>query len=338
MFISFSKSAIALSALTACTLSFSGTLFAATPSSNRASKPIEFAEPFPWLTGPLLTPSGHVIPNGHYNIEPYEFVTTNYGTYDANWHTHSIPNFYNISTQIPFQFGIPWDFDVAFTPAWSWNHIEGASHWDLNDMSYGFDYQILKDKKGKWWPAIKLNVHGNLPIGRYQKLNPKSKGTDIGGSGSWAPSVGIVMSHLYWWGGNYFFAPRFNVQYTIPTPVHVKNLNAYGGGHHTRGKVFPGQSLLFLFGFEIALTQRWALAGDIQYVHVNKTRFKGHKGATDGVPNTVGAPSSEQWSLAPAIEYDWSPNYGIIAGAWFSVAGRNQLEFASGVVAINIYH
>ncbi len=332
----FVKSKVALSLLTTYALSASANLFA--DSSDFAPQLEQKGEPSPWFTGPLLTSSGYVVPDGHYNIEPYEYATTIFGTYDASWHTQSRPNFYNISTQTTVEIGIPWNFEITFTPAWSWNHTEGASHWVLNDMSFGFDYQILSETKGKWWPAIKLSVRGNLPIGRYQKLKPKSMKTDIGGIGSWAPSVGIAMAHLYWWGGHFFFAPRFNVQYTIPTPVHVKNFNTYGGGHHTRGKVYPGQFLLFLFGFEISLSQRWAIAGDIQYLHINKSRFKGHKGATAGVPNTVGLPSSEQLSLAPAIEYNWSDNYGIIAGAWFSVAGRNQLEFASGVVALNIYH
>ncbi len=295
-------------------------------------------EPSPWLTGPLLTPSGHVIPGGHWNIEPYEFINTNFGTYDRNWHTHSVPhNFYAASTQVPIQYGLGHRWDIAFNPAFSWQHTKGASHWVINDMGFGFDYQILGDKQGKWWPAIKLALKGNFPIGRYQKLETDEKGTDIGGTGSWLPTVGIVMSHLYWWGGHIFFAARMNWQYTFPTAVHVRGLNAYGGGHHTAGKVYPGQVLVGQFGFELTLNQRWALAGDIQYQHSTHTRFKGSKGSTAGVPNTVGGPSSEQWSVAPAIEYNWNPYVGVIAGVWFSVAGRNTAEFANAVVAINIY-
>ena len=313
-----------------CTLAFSAALHADTPKKQK--------EPFPWLTGPLLTPSAHTIPNHHYNIEPYEFVTVNDGLYNAHWNSHSTPNFYNLSTQIPIQIGLPANFDFFFTPGWSWNHAQGASHWDLNDMNFGFDYQLLMDKKGSWWPAIKLQVRGNLPFGKYQNLSPKSKGTDAGGTGSWLPGVALSFSHLYWWGGHVFFAPRFNLQYVLPTPVHVKNYNVYGGGHHTHGTAYPGQSLSALFGFELAVTQRWAFAGDISYLHINKTRFKGRKGATRGIPNKVGLPSNETFSLAPAIEYNWSAYYGVIAGAWFTVAGRNTLDFTSGVIAINIYH
>jgi hypothetical protein len=320
-------------------LFFLSTLYADQPGAHiEVEKFKKEGEPIPWLTGPLLTPPGHVVPTGHWNIEPYQFVNTTYGIYDHRWHSHNIPhNFYNVNTQIPVQYGFGQRFDFLFTPAFSWNRTAGASHWVLNDMVFGFDYQILNDKIGKWWPAIKLALRGNFPFGRFQHLRPHRKGTDIGGGGSWFPTVGITMSKLYWWGGHTFFATRLNWQYTFPTPVHVRGFNAYGGGRNTRGKVFPGQILLGQFGFELTLSQRWAIAGDIQYQHINKTRFKGQKGRTNGVPNTVGFPSSDQWSLAPAIEYNWNAYVGIIAGVWFTVAGRNSPVFANAVVAINIY-
>ncbi|MBS0620687.1 MAG: hypothetical protein JSS61_04425 [Verrucomicrobia bacterium] len=295
-------------------------------------------EYIPWLTGPLLTSGGHVIPNGHYNIEPYMYVTTNYGAFNSHWHSQSVPNFYNLLWSISTNIGIPGNFDVAFTPQWSWNHTSGASNWDLVDMPIGLDYQILSDTPEDWWPAIKLQLKGNIPIGRYQKLHPNKLGTDIGGTGSFLPGIGLVFSNLYHIHKYHYLSMRYNVSYVVPTPVHVKNYNAYGGGHHTRGKVFPGAYLTCLVGMEYSLSQRWVLAMDIDYTHFNKTRFSGHKGKTNGVRNAIGSPSAESFSLAPAIEYNWNAYIGVIAGCWFTVAGRNTTDFASGVVAVNIYH
>ena len=312
--------------LTLCSYTFAEEILADNPPSEVTVEAKEEKEPFPWLTGPLLTPAAHVVPCGHYNIEPYLFVTTQYGHYDSHWNPHSISKFHNLIMEVPVQIGIPWHCDVTISPQWTWNHTHGASHWVLNDLFFNFERQLLYDKKGKWWPAIKLELSANFPIGRYQKLQPRAKGTDIGGTGSWQPSVSIAMSHLYWWGGHFFFTPRVNIQYTFPTAVHVKHRSIYA---NTREKVYPGQILNVLFGFEISLSQRWAIANDISYLHINKTRFKS---------TTPSLPSCEQFSLAPAIEYNWSENYGIIAGAWFSIAGRNLPEFASAVVAINVYH
>lgn len=336
----------ARSLLTATLFSLASTaLVADDPSSTEPEFPIESEFPevspdqeIPWFTGPLLTPSGHVVPTGHFNIEPYLYGATDFGVYNQHWKTQSTPNFYSALVQVPIQFGLPGPFDIQFVPQWSWNHTHGASSWALGDLPVGLDVQLLNESEEGWWPAIKLQLYTNLPIGKYQKLNAHKKLTNADGSGSWLPAVGIVFAHLYHFTGVHFLNVRFNASYTWPTPVHVRGLNVYGGGRHTCGKVFPSQELDVLLGLEYSLTQRWVLAFDAQYAHFNRTRFKGQKGKTDGVPNVVGGPSSEQFGIAPAIEYNWSAYIGIIAGCWFSVAGRNASEFATGIVAFNVYH
>ncbi len=311
------------------------------PTPTPTPPPAETAEQMPqaWLVGPLLTPSAHVVPKGHFNYEPYLYGSTTYGGYNSRWHGVKLPqNVYQIYTQQNFQIGMPYLMDFTFTPQFAWNYTEGAGHWVLNDMPFGFDFQLHYRQPKEWFPSVKLAIRANFPLGKYQRLNPKKLGQDIGGSGSWTPSIAINMSRMLWFGGVQFLSLRWSVGYAFPTPVHVKGFNAYGGGHHTRGTVFPGQNLQVLFGMEYTWTRHWAFALDLDYSHNNKTRFKGHKGKTAGVPNVIGRPSSEQFSLAPAFEYNWSANVGMIAGVWFTVAGRNSGEFAQGVVAVNIYH
>ncbi|MBS0654041.1 MAG: hypothetical protein JSR39_11020 [Verrucomicrobia bacterium] len=298
---------------------------------NPQKKTKELPSNLPWFTGPLLAPSAHVVPAGHWNIEPYLFATTNYGHYGPNWHTTSIPKFFTANVEIPIQYGPVKPIDVEIVPQFSWNHVDGASQWVVNDLPLILDIQLLYDKPGKWWPAIKLTLKANAPIGKYQKLDPHKLGTDIGGAGTWNETIALVFSHLYHISGVHYYAPRLYIGYTVPNPVHVKNLNAYGGAKGTRGKVYPGNTFVTILGMELSLTPHWALACDFQYQHSNKTRFSGKATAP------MGGPSSEQFSVAPAFEYNWNANIGIIAGAWFTFAGRNTTEFASGVVAFNIY-
>ncbi len=297
-----------------------------------ASKPQpQVPADLPWLTGSLLTPSSHVVPAGHWNIEPYLFATTEYGIYDSKWHTSSIPKFYNINVEFPIQYGIVYPIDFQFVPQFSWNHTDGASQWVINDLPLILDIQVIQDEPHTWWPAIKFAIRANAPIGKYQKLDPNKLGTDIGGAGTWNETIGIVFGKLFQFSPIHFLSTRFYCGYTFPNPVHVKNFNTYGGAHGTRGKVYPGNSLVSLIGLEFTPAINWALACDFMYVHQNKTRFSGKS------PVSMLSPSNEQFSLAPAFEYNWSAYVGIIAGAWFTVAGRNTVEFASGVVAVNIY-
>ena len=330
---SFHKHALSfLAAATSLCLSSSNTFADAfSAHEHPASKATEVPANLPWLTGPLLTPSGHVVPAGHWNFEPYLFVTTEYGVYNADWTTTSVPKFYNINAEFPIQYGIIYPIDFQFVPQFSWNHTDGASQWVLNDLPLILDIQLLSDKKDKWWPAIKFTVSAKAPIGKYQKLDPNELGTDIGGAGTWNETVAVVFARLFQFTPIQFLSTRFYCGYTVPNPVHVKNLNAYGGGKGTRGKVYPGNWLVTLIGLEYTPAVNWALACDFAYEHQNKTRFSGKT----AVP--VGGPSNEQFSIAPAFEYNWSAYVGIIAGAWFTVAGRNSAEFASAVIAINIY-
>ena len=38
----------------------------------------------PWYTGPLLTPSAHILPPGYFNIQPYLFLTNNYARFNQS--------------------------------------------------------------------------------------------------------------------------------------------------------------------------------------------------------------------------------------------------------------
>jgi hypothetical protein len=89
-----------------------------------------------------------------------------------------------------------------------------------------------------------------------------------------------------------------------------------------------GSSYSADFGYEFSFTQRWVFALDVVYNYNQKTTFSGRSG---GSP--VGGPFSDELSLAPAIEYNVNENLGFLGGVWFSVWGRNSLDFVSGIVS-----
>jgi len=56
-------------------------------------------------------------------------------------------------------------------------------------------------------------------------------------------------------------------------------------------------------------------------------------GAADGL---VARGSSEVFTLAPAVEYNWSSSMGVIVGTVFTAAGRNASANIVPVAAINM--
>lgn len=288
-------------------------------------------EGLPWLTGTLLSPSENVVPSGTWNLEPYLLFNTQYGRYDKKWHSHSLSNnIYKVLSETFLQYGIASRCDVQIAPQFSWNHTQGASEWTVGDLGFVFDFQLLYMKEERWWPNVKLVVGGYVPLGKYQHLNPNKKGTDSGGTGSINPTAGIVIGRVFPFSHFHFLRTRVFASYTVPNSVHVKGLNAYGGGKGTCGRVYPGQVFTGIFSIEYTFTVNWVLSFDLQYAHTNTQRFKGRTRAP------MKEPSSESWSLAPAIEYNWNQSVGVISGVWLTAAGRNSPAFANWTSAVNV--
>lgn len=293
----------------------------------------------PWLTGPLLAPSGHIMPYGHRNYEPYVFCTNNKGLYNKHWKSQPIPHLLNLIMEPTFQFGALPGMEIDFGTPFSYNHCHGQHDWRFNDFPLVIAFQLLMDHKDTWYPAIKLRLSANVPFGKYEHLNPKKNGTDIGGLGNWMPSVGLVFIRLFHFYDDHYLAWRFFLNYIIPPPMHVGGLSLYGGAptiNHirgTRGTLYLGNIFQVDQGLEYSLTKNWVLALDITYQHSNRNRFSGH--SPKGTKPTIG--SSEQFTLAPGLEYNFNARIGVIAGPWFTIAGRNTPNFISWVFAMNIF-
>lgn len=287
----------------------------------------------PWFTGPLLAPSGLTVPPGHFNIEPYIYIVANIGRYDGDWHRIKTETFWNNFFQFDLQFGLNSWLDFQINPTLFYNYTSGAGKWAIGDLPVGFDIQLYKRIRAldQWSISLKLALKELIPIGKYRNLNPQKKLTDVGGGGSWQTALALVWGNFFHIGGNHFITWRNSFQYALPAPVHVRNLNAYGGSFGTNGTVYPAQNFQIDTAIEVNFNQNWAFAMDMVGNWSGKTRFKGKT----SLPNT--APSAAQFSLAPAIEYSWAANIGIIFGSWFTIAGRNDVQFASAIFAFNYF-
>lgn len=288
----------------------------------------------PWYTGPILAPSAHLMPPGSYNIQPYLFITGDYGKYQASGSLKKTPTQYTLNPVFIAQFGMLDWVDSVITIQGIYNHLNGHGDFNIGDLPISLGFQLLKEKPYR--PAILISVKEQFPTGKYQRLDPEKEGVDSTGSGSYQTSFYLNASKVIWWlSYKHPMAVRLSLQYTIPSTVKVKGFNTYGGGHGTNGKVHPGQSFSADFGYEYSFTQNWAAALDIVYTYAKATHFSGVKGVlADGTQASIGGPFNDQLSLAPAIEYNWNENLGFIGGLWFSVWGRNSTAFASGVLSV----
>ena len=314
--------------------------------STLCADPIQpYAPPAPpspppqaWLTGPLIAPTGTVIPYGSFEIESYVYATTNTGTYNSNWNSVSAEhNFFSLNPQFLCFFGLtPW-MDINISPQFFYDTTNGQHNWNFGDLPVALDFQLLDAGYTPYFPGIKFTVRETFPTGPYQNLNPNKLLTDQSGAGTFGTTMNLVLYKVYHLTGHHFLSMTYSATYTVTTPVNVHGFNTYGGGYGTKGYALPGNTFQAIASFEVSLSQNWALALDNVYTHVDQTRFFGNPGVVSigGPAASVGAPSSEQISFAPAIEYNFSSNLGIIAGCWFTAWGRNSTRFCSGVISID---
>ncbi len=291
-------------------------------------------QPPPWLTGPLIAPASVLVEPGYANIEPFIYSIVNTGTYNAHGKRKNTPNFLIEQMQLFVEVGIASWFDINISPGFSWKRSEHQGSWSLFDLPIAINFQLYPDEGvDSWIPSMKLTLRETIPTGKYEHLDPRKKLTDAGGLGLWSTLVGFTMGHLFYLRGSHYINIRMNASYTFSAPVDLSGLNVYGGGYGTKGRFFPPRNFSLDLAGEATLSQNWALALDIVGFWNSQAQFHGDEG--------LGAPimqkASISYELAPAIEYNWSPALGLIAGSWFSFAGRNSPAFASFVIALNYY-
>jgi len=295
----------------------------------------------PRFTGPLLTTSSGVVPPGHVNVEPYLYVIKSYGNYTGNWKAVRAPiPVWSMDLRLPIKFGIYDRFGISLNGAISHRYSKDGSATVFGDIPIGIDYQLLKrGPRGIRTPAVKLTVTQIFPTGKYQHLNPDKRNLQVGGSGVFATIFSVTAGQAFIFENDHALSPRASINYTINPVVHVSGSNAYGGAPDTHAKVYRGNTLNAFFGLEYSLTKRWVVAMDLQYRSRRKTTYRGNPGhSPEGERLSLSGPSGEQLSFAPALEYNWSSQMGLIAGTWFTLTGRNSDQFASGVAAFNYYY
>ena len=294
--------------------------------------------PSPWFTGPLLAPSGHTIPAGHTNIEPYLFYTDSFGRYNHRGKRESTIKHETLSPTLILTRGLSSCFDLQAVIPFDTNWERGQSDSRFGDATIVLGYQLLAQKTGSWIPDLRLVVEETFPIGHYENLNPNKSGTDATGAGSYQTAFGANFQRLWAFSNGQFLRGRLSITYAIPTSVDLQSFNAFGGGFNTDGKIDLGNHFSTDLAFEYTVTQHWVPAIDILYVNNSSNRFTGNLGVTStGLPAKISINSREEWSIAPAIEYNFTSHLGIILGGWFTLTGQDATEFSSAVFALNYY-
>lgn len=288
----------------------------------------------PWYTGPLVTPSATMVAPGECVIQPYLIVTDNYQRFNSERKSITLPSsLIQLQALSTFQFGLTPSLDFTITPS-------GTGQWQSSESGGGFGdlplaLGFLINRESLYVPKIKFTIQTSFPTGRYQHLNSNGLALSGLGSGSYQTKFGLAFGKVVNWASKHPINSRLFLGYNIPTPVALEGFNVYGGGFGTNGTLKPGNTFTADLGLEVSLNQKWVAAIDFVYVASNRTKFHGNAGlAADGTAALIGSQSSDNFSLAPAIEYNWNDSFGLVTGVQFSIYGRNSFNFVSGQFSV----
>lgn len=291
----------------------------------------------PWWTGPLLAPAGHTIPRGHTNLEVYAFITDVEGVYNSFGKVTHTPGDKNYVGNPLFSHGLTDKIDVQFSVPFSYNRNMDAHYHRISDVGATLGYQLLEQKQSIW-PDLRVTLQEIIPTGRYEHLDPANNGSDSTGLGSYQTATNFNFQQQTHFSGVHYLRTRLSLGYVYANPVHIAGFSSYGGNALTDGKIRPGNMVTADLAGEFSLTQHWVAVMEGFASRRKASTFKGRPGIDlQGNPLKVGHDLSKQITLAPAVEYNFTSNIGIIAGIWFTLNGRDTAEFTSTVIALNAY-
>ncbi len=301
-------------------LFLSSLLYSKEPEQEKSEDKYE-----PIFAGTLLAFFAQNIPPGKWLIEPYIFIGKTNGVYNSEWKDKPIINNFESQLLLLVETGItPW-LDITLTVNENYTSSHGRKSYLYGDTRLALGFQITTNKVDGATPDFRIVLFESFPTGKYQHLDPKKTIADVSGSGAFETWIVAILRKIIYFTPRQVITVNLNFGYDFPSSVHARGFNLYGGGPNANGSIKPGQQFLGNLGLEYSLTENWILGCDLHYVHQNTCRSN---------QRDLHLPSSEDFSLAPCIEYNPSTNFGIEAGAWFSFAGRNALSFASGVVTL----
>ena len=283
-----------------------------------------------WWTGPMLANSAETLPPGHILVEPY--------VYDVM--SHKVDAF---GSRAYVLYGVTDDFTVGFIPIIGYNRVSGgpnSSGIRLGDQILQAQYRLIRYHEGSWVPTVSLMLQQALPTGRYDRLG--SRPANGMGRGAYATTLGVNAQSYFWMPNGRILRMRLNVSGTVAGHADVDGVSVYGTGPSFRGRAHPGNNFYVDTSLEYSLTTRWVLAMDLLYSHNDSTHVTGIDDSLDPatlpLPVRVDSGSSDTVGFAPAVEYSWTPNIGVLLGVRVLAGGHNTRRSVTPAIAINYVH
>ncbi|WP_230473661.1 transporter [Dyella choica] len=271
----------------------------------------------------MMANSAAALPKGHFLIEPY--------LYDVR-----SPQADNFGSLTYMEYGITNRLMAGLIPTFGYTRAANGSSSagvETGDVSILAQYSLTPFREDSAIPAMALMVQESLPTGRYDRLrNPM---VDAQGDGAYTTTVQLNTQTYFWMPNGRIVRMRLNAGGSFSHRTEVDGISIYGtpGGFHGYAK--PGRAFNINAAWEYSMTQRWVLAFDLVYHYAEGTRMNG---VADSMRVANRSGSSAYFGFAPAVEYNWRNNLGVLVGVRVFTGGHNSATTFTPAIALNYVH
>jgi hypothetical protein len=322
-------------------LVFGFVLFACLGSAQNVNSPANSRQPLSdaWWTGPMLAPNASTLPRGRILVEPYFFDVISEGFFDSEGTRHSAPHSNEIGSLTYFNYGLFNKFTVGMIPTFGYNVVSqgnNSSSLQVGDLTVQGQYRLHLFHEESSVPTISVNVQETLPTGKYDQLGAYTS-NGLGG-GAFTTALSLYSQTFFWMPNGRILRARFNVTQAFSQSVTLEDVSVYGTSQGFRGRANPGASFLVDLASEYSLTRHWVLASDATYRHQYNTPVSGYNIQNPATAIAFNSGSSQEFGLAPAVEYNLNSRLGVLVGTRFFSAGKNVPSSISPAIAVNYVH
>jgi hypothetical protein len=205
----------------------------------------------------------------------------------------------------------------------------------MGDVSVQAQYRLMQFRPGSWKPTLSINLQETLPTGKYDRLGNRPANGQ--GSGTRTTTLGLYTQQYFWLPNGRIVRMRLNVSRAFASSAVVNGTSVYGTDARFRGTVSRSQAPFVNLSGEYSVTRKWVVALDAVYRHDPALLLS--ESTTDArglfVVSTRTLSSRDSVAFAPAVEYSWRPNIGVLLGARVLGGGHNSAPSVTPAVAVN---
>jgi hypothetical protein len=275
----------------------------------------------------MLANSAATLPTGHALIETYVF---NQIEKDSS--------FYGSLTYLLY--GVTDRFTVGAKPMFGIANSDGrTARPGFGDLTLAAQYRLTDPKAVPGTPTLAVSLQQSLPTGRHDRL-ADYRGTALG-TGSGTTTLSLYGQQLFWLPNGRIFRGRVNLSGAWSGSAKVRGKSVYGTSNSFRGHARPGAVYSAGLSGEYSLSREWVIALDVVLTHTRGTPVQGkiiNPAAQTLSDVSYRNPATSSLAIAPAIEYSWRPDLGMLLGTRFIPAWGRTRASITPAIAINYVH